>query len=162
MDEPVRGGQGTTPDRRKGGTLTHDKAGHDSLAGSGSGVSGAHKTSESGGDSGPESLNNKQARDYVSPVGYGNDPAGVHSATGSGQTKDASEFGQIASSVNLKETGGAVVDAGAMGAWGGMQKKSAYEGIKTGSVDIEKPGYPMAGEPASGGGKGTVTGAVAD
>jgi hypothetical protein len=161
-EEPVKGGQGTTPDVRRGGTLSHDKAGHDSLAGSGSGISGAHKAVESGGDSGPESLANKQARDYVAPIHYGNDPANMQSATGAGQTKDATEFGRVAGTVDLKETDGADADVGAMAAWGGMQKKSAMAGLKTGTVDIEKPGYPMAGEPTSGGGKGTVSGAVAD
>lgn len=160
MDEPVKGGQGTTPDRRKGGTLTHDTARHDSLAGSGDGISGAHKSVESGGDTGPESLANKQARDYVAPVHYPNDPAGMQSATGAGQTKDASEFGQIASSVNEKETGGADADPGAMAAWGGMSKHTGYGKETVGTVDIDKPGYPMAGEPTSGGGKGTVGGAV--
>lgn len=160
MDEPVKGGQGTTPDRRKGGTLTHDKAGHDSLAGSGDGVSGAHKSVESGGDTGPGSLANRQARDYVAPIHYPNDPAGMQSATGAGQTKDASEFGRVASTVDLKETDGANVDVGAMAAWGGMEKKDSYSGVKTGTSNIDKPGYPMAGEPTSGGGKGSVSGAV--
>jgi hypothetical protein len=159
-DEPVKGGQGKTPDRRKGGTLTHDVAGHHSLAGSGGGVSGAHKAVEKGGDGGPESLVQGRARDYVSPNHYPNDPAGLQSATGAGQTKDASGFGTPASSVNENVKGGAEVADGAMAAWGGMSKHTGYGKERTGTADIAKPGYPMAGEPTSGGGKGTVKGAV--
>jgi hypothetical protein len=62
--------------------------------------------------------------------------------------------------VDLLQDAGAAVEDGAMAAWGGMQKQSSYMGIKVGSADIDKPGYPMAGEPTSGGGKGSVSGAV--
>lgn len=162
MDEPVRGGQGSRKDRRKGGTLSHDKAGHDSLAGSGAGEGSAHGAqAQSGGDRGPTSLAQGTARDYHDGgYEFGNDPAGMTCLSGSGQTKDKTEFGKITTSVNQKAAGGADVEAGAMAAWGGLQKATGYGKETSGSVDIEKPGYPMAGEPASGGGKGTVKGSI--
>lgn len=161
MDEPVRGGQGSRKDVRKGGSLTHDKAKHDSLAGSGAGQGSAHGSqAEFGGDSGPASLAQGNARDYLYCPSFKNDPAGMHSLTGSGQTKDMTEFGKIATSVNQNAKGGAEVDAGAMAAWGGMQKATGYGKEGAGMPDIEKPGYPMQGEPTSGGGKGSVKGKV--
>ncbi len=165
-EEAVVAEQGKTPDRRTGGTLTHDKANHDSLAGSGSGVSGAHKTVESGGDRGlnePE-LANKQVRDYLEDVNFKNDPAGLHGLAGSGETKDKTEFARISETLDHKVSPGTdkPVDPGAMAAWGGMTKGTAYGGDDNGEVDISRKEYPMAGEATSGGGKGSVKGSAKD
>lgn len=161
MDEPVKGGQGSRRDVRKAGRLTHDKAGHDSLAGSGAGEGSAHGAqAQSGGDSGPGSLTQGESGDYGHCQPFSNDPTRMHNLVGSGQDKSETEFGRIATSVDQKSKGGAVVDAGAMKAWGGMQKRTAYGKEGTGEPDIEKPGYPMQGAPTSGGGKGSVKGSV--
>lgn len=160
-DEPVKGAQGSTKDVRKAGRIKHDVADHDSLAGSGSGVGSAHPgTKESGGDTGPKSLDQGITQDKFDDVNYRNDPAGLHGLSGSGDNKDKTEFGVIATSVNQGMKGGAMVDDGAMTAWGGMQKRSGYSKEGAGEVDIEKPGYPMQGEPTSGGGKNSVKGSV--
>ena len=161
MDEPVRGGQGSRKDVRKGGSLTHDKANHDSLSGSGAGQGSAHGSqAQSGGDAGPKSLSQGSSRDTIHCQPFPNDPAGLHNLSGSGQDKDETEFGKIATSVNQGAKAGADVDAGAMSAWGGMQKATGYGKEGAGAPDIEKPGYPMQGEATSGGGKGSVKGSV--
>ena len=148
-------------DQRKGGKLTHDKANHDSVSGSGAGVGSAHGAQgQGGGDGGPEALAQGLSRDTLHCQPFQNDPAGVHNLSGSGQDKNETEFGTIASSVNQTQKGGADVDTGAMAAWGGMQKTKGYSKEGSGMADIEKPGYPMEGEPTSGGGKGSVRGAV--
>lgn len=152
-DTPLAGAQTGKPDVRKAGRLRHDPADHDSLAGSGSGQGSAHRTSEAGGDraasgSGP-AIANKQARDYVEPAHFKDDPAGLHTQAGSGVTPDHTEFAKFGEHVDQKGKAGADVADGAMVAWGGMTKTTGYGKKSAGSVDIEKPGYPMDGEPTS-------------
>src|SRR5438034_7612399 len=111
-DEPVKGSQGTTHDRRKGGKFSKvggkDVADHDSLGGSGSGVSGGHKTTQRAGGKGVEGgLGQGTDRDYVTPRHFPHDPAAHDSIPGSGQTKDQTPFGSIAKTVDQGVEAGA-------------------------------------------------------
>ena len=79
--------------------------------------------------------------EYYTPDNYGN--------AGSGST----DLGPADSPTPHKDTGeaGGAPDSGALDAFGGIQHSRTIHRAKVSqSVSIDRPGYPMAGEAASG------------
>ena len=70
------------------------------------------------------------------------------SVAGSG----SEDLGSPGNPTRIKDTGesGGAPDAGALAAFGGIAHSTTIDRAKVGHPSIDRPGYPMAGEAASG------------